>query len=132
MKTYNLKEIKLINELIWLLPELHAGEADGVKEEEGDGRHQVQVGHVLVVHTVHRTALTKLSIKGQSHASLTYTITTFIDQTFNCSKFHLSRLLIFNFSCSGFVMYCWVCTTSLHESSGSKSTSNKASVREDW
>jgi hypothetical protein len=56
-KIDKLNLIKLINELIGLLPELHAGEADGVEEEEGDGRHQVQVGHVLVVHTVYRTAL---------------------------------------------------------------------------
>jgi hypothetical protein len=56
--------MKLSKELIGLLPELHAGEADGVEEEEGDGRHQVQVGHVLVVHTVHRTALIELNNKG--------------------------------------------------------------------
>ncbi len=59
--------MKLINELIGLLPELHASEADGVEEEEGDGRHQVQVGHILVVYTVHRTALIKLNIKRQYH-----------------------------------------------------------------
>jgi hypothetical protein len=56
--------MKFINEWIGLLPELHASEADGVEEEEGDGRHQVQVGHVLVVHTIHRTALIKLKNKG--------------------------------------------------------------------
>jgi hypothetical protein len=87
MKTYNLKEIKLINELIGLLPELHAGEADGVEEEEGDGRHQVQVGHVLVVHTVHRTALIELNIKGQSHEILTSTFKFLIALSFiyhNC------------------------------------------------
>jgi hypothetical protein len=37
------------------LPELHEDEADGVEEEEGDGSHQVQVGHVLVLWTVHST-----------------------------------------------------------------------------
>ena len=40
------------------MPELHADEPDGVEEEEGDGRHQVQIGHVLVIRPVHSTAHT--------------------------------------------------------------------------
>ena len=39
----------------FLLPELEADESDGVEEEEGDGRHQVEEGHVPVLHPVHRT-----------------------------------------------------------------------------